>query len=116
MFMPRLPWARLTRSRSPLRSALRFCLRFQRLQKRVLTASTYRYGGGLVAAAGTRRGVIESLNRALNDALASDEVRTRLALEGADPEPGTPRDYAALIDHELTMWSDLVKAAGIRPE
>ena len=36
--------------------------------------------------------------------------------EGADPEPGTPRDYAALIDYELTMWSDLVKAAGIRPE
>ena len=71
---------------------------------------------GLVVAAGTRRSVIESLNRALNDALASDGVRARLALEGAEPEPDTPRDYAALIDHELTMWSDLVKAAGIRPE
>ena len=71
---------------------------------------------GLVAAAGTRRSVVESLNRALNDALASDEVRQRLAVEGAEPEPGTPRDYAALIDHELTMWSDLVKAAGIKPE
>jgi tripartite-type tricarboxylate transporter receptor subunit TctC len=71
---------------------------------------------GLVAAAGTRRSVIESLNRALNDALSSDEVRQRLALAGADPEPGTPRNYTVLIDHELTLWSDLVKAAGIRPE
>ena len=71
---------------------------------------------GLVAAAGTRRSVVESLNRALNDALASDEVRQRLAVEGAEPEPGTPRDYAALIDRELTMWSDLVKTAGIKPD
>jgi tripartite-type tricarboxylate transporter receptor subunit TctC len=71
---------------------------------------------GLVAAAGTRRSVIESLNRALNDALSTDEVRERLALEGAEAEQGTPRDYATLIDRELTMWSDLVKAAGIRPE
>jgi tripartite-type tricarboxylate transporter receptor subunit TctC len=71
---------------------------------------------GLVAAAGTRRTVIESLNRALNDALSTDEVRKRLALEGAEPEPGTPQDYANLIDRELTLWSDLVKPAGIRPE
>src|SRR6516225_1896126 len=62
---------------------------------------------GLVAAAGTRRSVIESLNRALNDALSTDEVRERLALEGAEAEQGTPRDYATLIDRELTMWSDL---------
>ena len=35
---------------------------------------------GLVAAAGTRASVIESLNRALNAALSSDEVHQRLAL------------------------------------
>ena len=52
----------------------------------------------------------------LNRALASDEVRQRLAVEGAEPQPTTPEDYAAIIDRDVTMWSELVKAAGIKPE
>jgi tripartite-type tricarboxylate transporter receptor subunit TctC len=71
---------------------------------------------GLAAPAGTARSIIDALNRALNSALASDEVRSRLALEGAEPKPTTPEEYGAMIDRELTMWSDLVKAAGIRVE
>jgi tripartite-type tricarboxylate transporter receptor subunit TctC len=71
---------------------------------------------GLAAPAGTPRPVIEQLNGALRAALASDEVRRRLALEGAEPQPTTPDEYAAIIDREVTMWSDLVKAAGIKPE
>jgi tripartite-type tricarboxylate transporter receptor subunit TctC len=71
---------------------------------------------GLAAPAGTPRDVIERLNGALKAALASDEVRQRLALEGAEPQPTTPDEYAAIIDREVTMWSDLVKAAGIKPE
>jgi tripartite-type tricarboxylate transporter receptor subunit TctC len=71
---------------------------------------------GLAAPAGMARPVIDALNRALNSALASDEVRSRLALEGAEPQPTTPEEYGAMIDRELTMWSDLVKAAGIRVE
>src|SRR5262249_395750 len=65
---------------------------------------------------GTPRPIIDTLNRALNAALTTDEVRERLAIEGADPQPSTPEEYAAIIDRELTMWSDLVKAVGINPE
>ena len=71
---------------------------------------------GLAAPAGTPRMVIDKLNRALNAALASDEVRERLLVEGAEPQPTTPQGYAAIIDRELTMWSDLVKAVGIKAE
>jgi tripartite-type tricarboxylate transporter receptor subunit TctC len=71
---------------------------------------------GLAAPAGTPHAIIEKLNDALNTALATDEVRARLAIEGAEPEPITPEDYAALIDREVAMWSDLVKAVGIKPE
>ena len=71
---------------------------------------------GIAAPAGTPRAIVETLNRALNAALASDEVRQRLAIEGAEPQPTTPEAYAAVIDRELTMWSDLVKAVGIKPE
>jgi tripartite-type tricarboxylate transporter receptor subunit TctC len=71
---------------------------------------------GLAAPAGTPRAVIEALNHALNSALASDEARARLALEGAEPQSTTPGEYTAMIDRELTMWSDLVTAVGIRLE
>jgi tripartite-type tricarboxylate transporter receptor subunit TctC len=71
---------------------------------------------GLAAPAGTPRPVIDTLNRALNAALMTNEVRERLATEGAGPQPTTPEEYAAIIDGELTMWSDLVKAVGINPE
>jgi tripartite-type tricarboxylate transporter receptor subunit TctC len=71
---------------------------------------------GLAAPAGTPRAIIEKLNQALNAALTTEEVRQRLAIEGAEPAPTTPEAYAAIIDREVTMWSDLVKAAGIKPE
>ena len=71
---------------------------------------------GIAAPAGTSRAIVEKLNRALNAALATDEVRQRLAIEGAEPQPITPEAYAAIIDRELTMWSDLVKTVGIKPE
>jgi tripartite-type tricarboxylate transporter receptor subunit TctC len=71
---------------------------------------------GLAAPAGTPRAVVDKLNRALNAALATDEVRQRLAIEGAEPQPTAPEEYAAIIDREVTMWSDLVKTVGIKPE
>ncbi len=71
---------------------------------------------GLVAPAGTPRPIIEKLNAELNKALASDDVRKRLALEGAEPLPGTPEDYAADIDREETQWAKVVKASGAKAE
>jgi len=71
---------------------------------------------GLAVPTGTPQTIVEKLNQALNTALATQDVRERLALEGTVPQPSTPEEYAAIIDHELTMWSNLVKAAGIQPE
>jgi tripartite-type tricarboxylate transporter receptor subunit TctC len=71
---------------------------------------------GMAAPAGTPRPIIDKLNKALNTALASDEVKQRLAIEGADPAPTTPEQYAEIIDRELTLWSNLVKEVGIKPQ
>jgi tripartite-type tricarboxylate transporter receptor subunit TctC len=71
---------------------------------------------GLVAPPGTPRPVIEKLNAALNAALASSDVRARLAIDGAEPLPGTPADYAADIDREEAQWSKVVKASGAKAE
>jgi tripartite-type tricarboxylate transporter receptor subunit TctC len=71
---------------------------------------------GLVAPAGTPRAIIAKLNTALNAALTSDDVRARLALDGAEPLPSTPADYGADIDREETQWSKVVKASGAKVE
>jgi len=71
---------------------------------------------GLVAPAGTPRPIIDRLNRELRTVLATEEMRKRLAIEGAEPLPSTPEDYAADIDREETKWSKLVHALGLKGE
>jgi tripartite-type tricarboxylate transporter receptor subunit TctC len=70
----------------------------------------------LLAPAGTPPAIVERLNRELNTLLATDEVRKRLALEGAEPIPGPPEEYAADIDREEKRWSKLVHAIGLKGE
>ena len=69
---------------------------------------------GLVAPAGTPKPIIEKLHAALNKVLAMDEIRKRLAVEGAEPIPGSIADYAADIDREETQWAKVVKASGAK--
>src|SRR5882672_5903280 len=71
---------------------------------------------GLVAPAGTPRPVIDKLNKTLQAALASDEVKKQLGLDGTEITPGTPEDYAAFIDKDEKKWAQLVKASGVEQE
>jgi tripartite-type tricarboxylate transporter receptor subunit TctC len=71
---------------------------------------------GLVAPAGTPRAVVDRLNKALRDALASDEVKKQLELDGTEITPSTPEQYADFIDKDEKKWSELVKASGVEPE
>jgi tripartite-type tricarboxylate transporter receptor subunit TctC len=71
---------------------------------------------GLVAPAGTPRAIVERLNKELRAALASDDVKKQLALDGTEITPGTPEDYADFIDKDEKKWSKLVKASGVEPE
>jgi len=71
---------------------------------------------GIVAPAGTPRPVVDRLNAALNAALASDDVKQRLAADGAEALPASPDDYAADIAHEEIKWSSIIKKAGMRGE
>jgi tripartite-type tricarboxylate transporter receptor subunit TctC len=71
---------------------------------------------GLAAPAGTPRPIIDKLNKALRDALASDEVKRQLTQDGTEITPGSPEDYAAFIDKDEKKWSQLVKASGVEQE
>jgi tripartite-type tricarboxylate transporter receptor subunit TctC len=71
---------------------------------------------GLVAPAGTPRPIIERLNKELRLALRADDVRQRLATDGAEVLPSSPEEYAADIDREEATWSKLVNALGLKGE
>jgi tripartite-type tricarboxylate transporter receptor subunit TctC len=71
---------------------------------------------GLMAPTGTPPAVIARLNKELNAALATEDVKQRLATEGAEALPGTPEAYAADVDADEKRWSGLVKKLGIKVE
>jgi tripartite-type tricarboxylate transporter receptor subunit TctC len=71
---------------------------------------------GLVTPAGTPRGIVERLNKELVTTLGGDDLRARLASEGAVALPGTPEDYAAVIDREETKWGALVRELNLKIE
>ena len=71
---------------------------------------------GLVAPPGTPRAIIDRLNKELQAALALDDVRAKLAVDGAVPLPGTPEAYAAVIDTEEKNWGSIVKSLNLKVE
>src|SRR5215471_13241730 len=71
---------------------------------------------GIVAPAGTPRAIIDKLSAALRAAVMSEDLRSRLADDGAEPLPSTPEEYAADIDREETKWSAIVKTSGAKAE
>jgi tripartite-type tricarboxylate transporter receptor subunit TctC len=48
--------------------------------------------------------------------LQSNELRERLAAEGAEPVPSSPEQYAAEIDTEEKKWSAIVKSLNLKIE
>ena len=71
---------------------------------------------GMVAPAGTDRAIVNRLNAELRAALASEEVRARIAEDGGTALAGTPEQQAADIDQEETKWGALVRKLGLRAE
>jgi tripartite-type tricarboxylate transporter receptor subunit TctC len=68
---------------------------------------------GLMAPAGTPAEVVALLNQQVNKALASEEVRARLAAEGAEATPATPQAFGQLIASEIPRWERVIKRARI---
>ena len=71
---------------------------------------------GLVAPAGTPAPVIARLNAEAVKALQSDEMREKLALDGAQPVGSSPAELGALIKSELEKWARVARAAGIEQQ
>ena len=71
---------------------------------------------GLVAPAGTPPAIISRLNSELNKALASEEVKKKLAELGIEPSPSTPEEFTAFVKAQSTLWGGVIRAANIKLE
>jgi len=71
---------------------------------------------GMVAPAGTPAPVVARLNAEAVKALQSDEMKEKLALDGAQPVGSSPAEFAALIKSELEKWARVARAAGIEQQ
>jgi tripartite-type tricarboxylate transporter receptor subunit TctC len=72
------------------------------------------YWNGLLAPAGTPPAVVGRLNTAVNQALATPDVRSALQKLGSDPKSGTAQVFAAFIAAETERWGQVVRAANIK--
>ena len=76
--------------------------------------STQRYG--IIAPANTPREIVMRLNTALNEALTSEDVKSRIAADGADTAPSTPEEYAADVAAAAAKWGGVIKQLGLKAE
>ncbi|MBU3636818.1 tripartite tricarboxylate transporter substrate binding protein [Polynucleobacter sp. es-MAR-4] len=71
---------------------------------------------GFIAPAGTPKAIIDTLNKAANEALKDPQLRELMLAQGNEIGGGSPADFAALIKSEAAKWSAVVKAGNIKPE
>ena len=69
---------------------------------------------GLLAPAGTPANVVARLNGEVNRALASKDVRERLASEGGEVLGGSPGQFAAFLSAEHAKWGRVVRESGAK--
>lgn len=70
----------------------------------------------LLAPPGTPEAVVESLSRALRQALASPEVIQKLREQGMSPMSLSRKEFAEFYSVEYRRWGEVIKSANIRAE
>jgi tripartite-type tricarboxylate transporter receptor subunit TctC len=68
---------------------------------------------GIVAPAGTPRDILQRLNAAARQALASADTRARLAQLGMSNTSSSPAEFDAYIKSEIARWGQVIKDAHI---
>jgi tripartite-type tricarboxylate transporter receptor subunit TctC len=74
------------------------------------------YWNGMLAPAGTPTSVIATLNAVINEGLRSPEMQANLRRLGAEPQIGSPEEFAAFMMAESRKWASVAQAAGIKLE
>jgi tripartite-type tricarboxylate transporter receptor subunit TctC len=73
-------------------------------------------GVGLVAPAGTPAPIVDILNKASAEIIATKGFHERMAAIGVEVVGTTPAEHAKIIADDYAKWARVVKEAGIKPE
>jgi len=71
---------------------------------------------GFAAPARTPRPIIERLHAEVVKIAQNPKVKARLASQGLELVGNSPEEFDAFIRSEITKWSAVLKAAGLKPE
>jgi tripartite-type tricarboxylate transporter receptor subunit TctC len=71
---------------------------------------------GMLAPAGTPAPVIDKINKSVVAILETQDVKTRIANEGAEASPMTPRAFGDFLKKETVKWAGVIKAANIKAD
>ena len=71
---------------------------------------------GFVAPAATPRPIVARLHAEVQKALASPDVRNRLASAGGEVLPASTEQFGAMIAAERARYEKLIREAGIKPD
>ncbi len=71
---------------------------------------------GMLAPAGTPRAIVNRLNSEIHKALASADLKQRLAASGVEPLVNTPEQFAEFIKSEIVRYAKIIKDAGIKAQ
>jgi len=71
---------------------------------------------GVVVPAGTPGPIVDALNGAIANGLRTEAVRDAFGRVGAQPAPGSPKEFADFIASEVRNWAAIARTAGITPE
>jgi tripartite-type tricarboxylate transporter receptor subunit TctC len=76
--------------------------------------SDYMFWNGMLAPATTPAPVIERLHAEVQKALALPSVQEKLATQGVEPMPLSPKEFDAMIASEIVSNITLARAAGLK--
>jgi tripartite-type tricarboxylate transporter receptor subunit TctC len=68
---------------------------------------------GISAPKGTPPEIVETLNKAVNEALKDPKLVARLSEVGGIPKPMTPAEFGKLVADETEKWRKVVEFAGV---
>src|SRR6185503_1969704 len=69
---------------------------------------------GVFLPAGAAPALIDKLHAAVDATVRSPEVAKRFTELGADPQFGTPKEFAAYVAADMAKWAKVAKDAGLK--